>query len=484
MKRHVTSLAAAGTAALLAVTSAKASTPGPTDQIKAVFAKTNTGSLCVGTTLQTGALIGEIATAYKLNVFTLPSIPEDAGIAAPDTVEGRTAAWLVYRKRSDFKDTVLKAGQADLLDEIGTDLTDYTVWLGANGKQPFSLAQAASIPAIYDAPAERRSGMRAELLKRLLAQFLTGADPRPVLQCANPAASTGGSSDAGPGKDSGGDGKSKITLAVRGKIEDLAIPSKGSGSDKFKGASSASFAFTDNHQKGETSVAIDGTIAAGYQNGRIESLLAFVRYTQNSTETSKAGDDDDSKDVRALSPGIVYARAASIGKAIYGTAGLTAYPTFDFAQHARTGRVRLFLDDITLRGLTKAPLCGGSDRIGGLELSCLAGVFVEGAHVWRAGNSTDLASIEDDQYLGLGTSLRLGLSLPIITVLKPFLLTGEYRYMSVISGSLADPHRLSLALNYKLAEQNLTFGIGYDTGSNFDTFQRERLTKVNFGFKY
>lgn len=41
-----------------------------------------------------------------------------------------------------------------------------------------------------------------------------------------------------------------------------------------------------------------------------------------------------------------------------------------------------------------------------------------------------------------------------------------------------------MALNYKLTERNLTFGIGYDVGSNFDTFQRERLTKLTFGLKY
>lgn len=484
MTRRLTPLGIAAAAAILPATPAIAQTPAPTDQIKAVFAKSNAGSLCVGTTFQTAALIGEVAAAYKLNVFTLPTIPQAAGIAAPDTVEGRTAAWLIYRQLPAFTDAGLKPGQADLLDDIGTDLTDYAIWLGANGKQPFVQAPAGDIPAIYDAPATRRAELRAKLLARLLAQFLNGGDKRPVLLCTTSIASAEEPGGSTSGKGPGGGGTSKVALAIRGKIEDLAIPSTGNGSDKFKGASSASFAFTDNYQKGETSVVIDATVAAGYQNSRIESLFAFVRYTQNSTETSKAGDDDDSKDIRALSPGIVYTRAASIGKAVYGTVGITAYPTFDFAQRARTGRVRLFLDDITVRGLTKTPLCGGSDRAGGLEISCMAGIFAEGAHVWRAGTSSDLATLEDDEYLGLGGSLRLGLSLPEVEALKPFSLTGEYRYMAIVSGTLADPHRLSVALNYKLTEKNLTFGIGYDVGSNFDTFQRERLTKLTFGFKY
>lgn len=111
-------------------------------------------------------------------------------------------------------------------------------------------------------------------------------------------------------------------------------------------------------------------------------------------------------------------------------------------------------------------------------------MFAEGAHVWRAGTSKDLATLEDDQYLGLGGNLRIGLSLPEVEALQPFSLVGEYRYMAVVSGPLDDPHRLSLALNYKLTAANLTFGIGYDEGSNFDTFQRERLTKVTVGFKY
>jgi len=117
-------------------------------------------------------------------------------------------------------------------------------------------------------------------------------------------------------------------------------------------------------------------------------------------------------------------------------------------------------------------------------VSCIAGVFAEGAHVWRAGTSTDLATLEDDEYFGIGGSMKLGVSLPSIEALKPFSLTAEYRYMAIASGALADPHRLSLALNYKLTEKNLTFGVSYDVGSNFDTFQHERLTKVSLGFKY
>ena len=132
----------------------------------------------------------------------------------------------------------------------------------------------------------------------------------------------------------------------------------------------------------------------------------------------------------------------------------------------------------------RGPLCGRSDGISGLEIACRAGGFAEGAHVWRAGTSEDLASLEDDRYLGLGRSLKLGLSLPKVPPLKPFSLIGEYRYMAMVSGTLSDPHRLSVALNYKLVDENLLFGNGYDEGSNFDTFQRERITKVYIGSKY
>jgi len=330
----------AAAASILAAIPAMAGTPGPTDPIKAIFAKTKVEVLCNGSAFQPRELIGEIAIAYKLNVLTLPSVPQDAGIAALDAVEGRTAGWLIYRQQPNFKDDGLKAGQADLLDDIGTDLTDYVIWLGANGKQPFAQAPGATIPAIYDAQASQRLGLRSELLKRLLGQFLIGGDSRPVLQCVTASIDETRGSASGDGF--GGGRELEFAFEVRGKIEDLAIPSKGEGSDKFKGASSASFAFTDNHEKGETSVVIDATMAAGYQDGRIESLLAFARYSQNTTETSRDGDDDDSKDIRALSPGIIYTHFVSIGEAVYGNLGLAAFPTLDFAQHARTGRVRLF----------------------------------------------------------------------------------------------------------------------------------------------
>lgn len=455
-----------------------AQTPAPTTEIKAAFSKASSAALCDGGTLMPGAMIGELASAYKLNVFTLPALPAAAGLSVPDTVEGRTAGWLVYRQRDAFDGKSLRPGQSDMLEQIGTDITDYVIWLGRNAKEPFAQVPGAEIPAIYASQANERAGLRADLLQRLLGKFVADGSARPVLQCATVQVANGD----GPAGGSDGGGESRTAFVVRGKIEDLAIPQKGPG-DKFKGASSASIAFTDNHEKGETSLVMDGTVAAGYQNGRIQSLLGFLRYTQNTTETATAGDDDD-KDIRALSPGVVYTRRLGIEQTLYGTLGLTAFPTFDFAQKARTGRLRLFLDDIAISGIGSAPLCDRSDRIGGLEYSCRLGIFAEGAHVWRAGTSKDLATLEDDQYLGFGGSLRLGLSLPESEAFEPFSLIGEYRYLAIVSGPLDNPHRLSLALNYKLQASNLTFGIGYDEGSNFDTFQRERLTKVTVGFKY
>jgi len=338
-------------------------------------------------------------------------------------------------------------------------------------------------PALESARGAEKVAMRAELLKAFFAPVLSPGGTPGLLRCASPRTEV-----ASDHKKAAGEG-SPMVIAVRGKIDDLAVPRYDPGGPRkpgaaFKSASAASIALTDNHEKGEKSVAIDATVGIGRQLGRSDALFAFVRYSQNSSETRKAGDDDDSKDVRALSPGVLYRHNLEVGKLLYATLGVTAYPTFDFAQHARTGRVRVFLDDIVLSRIGNGPLCGRADRIGGLEISCRAGIFAEGAHVWRAGTSTDLATLEDDEYLGVGGNLKLGVSLPESPALKSFSLTAEYRYMAILSGQLNDPHRLSLALNYKLVDANLTFGIGYDVGSNFDTFQHEDVTKITVGYKY
>lgn len=470
-------------AALAVAGPAFARGPAPTDEIKAVFAKGNVATLCgADDALRTGPLIGELASAYKLNVFALLALPATAG-PAPDSVEGRTAGWIVYRQRPAFERGALTDAQSDALEAIGTDLTDYVLWLQRNPRQPF-VRGAGAVPPIDTAPPTARADMRADLLAQLFApQLSSGRGAGGTIACAKPAqVANGGASPGG-----GGSPGSGIVIAVRGKIDDLAVPRNEPGSGKpgaaFRGASAASIAYTDDHEKGTTSVAIDATVGVGTQVGRSDALFAFLRYAQTTTSTGKPG-EDKSKNVRALSPGILYRHATSIPGLLYGTLGLTAYPTFDFAQDARTGRVRAFLDNISISGVTKGPLCGRADRVGALEISCRAGIFAEGAHVWRAGRSVDLATLEDDEYLGIGGNLRLGLSLPEVTALKPFSLTGEYRYMAIISGPLDDPHRLSVALNYKLADANVTFGFGYDVGSNFDTFQRERITKVTLGYKY
>ncbi|WP_426290447.1 hypothetical protein [Sphingomonas sp. TWP1-3-1] len=465
---------------------ALAQTPAPTDEIKAVFAKGNLAILCSpADALRPGPLLGELGSAYKLNLFALPAAPQVAGVSVPDTVEARAAAWIVSRQRSDVEDQGLTETQREALEQVGTDLTDYVVWLARSKKQPFSNAPGTSVPDLRSATGDDRARLRADLLAQIFAPLLTpAATTAPVLNCVPRPEPR-----PNPHPDDEGEPGQGLVFAVRGKSDDLAVPRNEPGTTKpgaaFKGASAASIAFTDNHQKGETSVAIDATVGVGHQIGRSDALFAFVRYVQTTTETDAAGDDDDKKDIRALSPGVLYRHNFGLAGVLYGTLGATAFPTFDFAQHARTGRVRLFIDDISVSGVSRGPLCGRSDRIaGGIEIACRAGVFTEGAHVWRAGTSEDLASLEDDEYLGVGGSLRLGLSLPEVSLLKPFSLVGEYRYMAIVSGRLSDPHRLSVALNYKLVDENLSFGIGYDEGSNFDTFQRERITKVTLGFKY
>jgi hypothetical protein len=42
-----------------------------------------------------------------------------------------------------------------------------------------------------------------------------------------------------------------------------------------------------------------------------------------------------------------------------------------------------------------------------------------------------------------------------------------------------DTHQLQY-----FADSDLSFGLSHDVGYDFDTFQREQVTKVTFGYKY
>lgn len=484
------------TSALLASgipTRAWATGPSPSVDVKLVFADGKRETIC-GTrkdeaTLpaQLPALLGELGAAYKLNLFALPPVPKSAGMGAPSSVEGKAAAWIaawpLVRDRSSVG---LRQDQQDALTDISGDLSDYLVWLAANPSgQSYRLPTDTTLPPLTSVPADQILARRAALLKAFLAPLLTSdATSAPALSCV--WAPSVAAKPAKPDDEAYGEGGGQIEIAVRGKIDDLATP-RDTGSTAFKAASGATAAFTDDYVKGQTTVAIDATFGVGITPTRADSILAFVHYSQSTTETWRAGNDDDSKDIRALSPGIFYRHGTSLdlGPAkIYGVLGVVAYPTFDFAQHARTGRIRLMLDDLDLSRPGHGPLCGRTAEWSGIGITCRAQVFIEGAHVWRAGTSTDLKTLDDDQYLGLGGDVTLGLALPEVDALKPFSLTAEYRYMAIVSGALADPHRLSLGLAYKLPDANLSFGVAYDVGANFDTFQRERITKVTVGYKY
>jgi hypothetical protein len=236
--------------------------------------------------------------------------------------------------------------------------------------------------------------------------------------------------------------------------------------------------------KGEENVAIEAVIGLGHSWTRTDSIFGFLHYVQSASETDVVGDDDDAKDIRALSPGLLYRRSLGApASPIYGTLGLTAYPTFDFAQDSEILRGRLFLSDIAFNA-PSGPICNITQRAGPFYWNCRVSVFAEYAYVLDAGRSTDLATLDDDQYFGLGSEAGLTLSLFRVPALAPLQLSVDYRYMGIVSGTLDDPHRLTVSLSYKIPASNISISLSHIRGDNFETFQPERLTKFAIGFRY
>ena len=462
----------------------------PNALIASAFTKETQRYVCPAGSVLIPPLLGEIAKNFDLNPFALPPLPREArlpsldGLPLPDSAEGRLAAWIVVSADLSQPEAVeagLTAAQHETLTTIRWDLADY-----------LRSIERVTEPGLYRVGAGGPIGpitsgaQRSVVARRFFAPVLGRTETPLALACtvAPPvqhAGAGGNQGEAGPPNPQ----PRRAVLAVRGRIDDLAAPrlnGDGAISDEFKKACDATLAFTDNGVKNEQSVAIEAAVGVGFAITPYDSLFGFLHYTQNTTETDAADDDDDAKDIRALSPGLLVRRSLLAGP-IAASLGATIYPTFDFAQDSEMLRARLFLNDIAIDPGGKI-ICGAERRFGPLLWNCRLSVSAEWAHVFDAGRSADLATLDDDQYFGLGGQAGLTLSWPSAPLLKPFEFAVDYRYLGIASGGMNDPDRLTLGLNYKIAASNISLGVSHVRGENFETFQREELTKFSVGFRY
>jgi hypothetical protein len=471
-------IALGGAASLLAAP-AMAQLAQPTKEFTDTFAAANRSQLCEGDNVRLDALLGELAKNFSINLFALP--PPDAAPGAPVTT--RAVFWILATARTSPDEAAasgLTPKQFQALNAIRVELADALLWLQSNPDgQAVRIAPGTSLVA----PGDRAS---SDAFVAGLFAPLTGArSADPVRLTCAPASTEPAVQTATTASD--GDTPAKAVLAIRGKIDDLAVPRFDPGattlSKAFEKASQASLAFTDNNEKGETTVAIEAVAGIGVQLTRRDSAFLFGHYVQSTTETDDPADDDDAKDIKAVSFGLLARRSIYARNLFAGSLGVTVYPTFDLAQDARTARARLFLSDIAI-DTGGQPLCDFENDIGPLRFNCRLGVFAEVARVYDAGRSIDLATLDDDNYLGGGGELGLSLWLPSLDKLAPLVLSSEYRYMAILDGRLDDPHRWTIALSYTVPKSNLSISLSHVEGANFETFQYENLNKLSIGFKY
>lgn len=424
------------------------------------------------------ALLGEIALLGAINSSALPPAPKLASGDIDRTAEANLAAWIVATKdlrEADVKQYAprMTVSAYSTLNNVRIDLVDYVIEASeADTKLPYRLTEGSQL-------GDRPETNRGRVIESLFGDVLGGGRQVQVqLKCVREPA-PGQSAKSEPA----------LTIVLRGKIDDVAVLRRdtvsGRPSPAFAKASEAKLAYTDNDVKGEESVSAEMVLAVGRQITPYDGLYGFVHYMQNSTETDIAGDDDDSKDVRAISPGILYRRSL-INDGFAATAGATVYRTMDLAQDSRLLRTRVFLSDIAIsRGQDKGDVCGGGvplakDWYG----SCSLGLFAELGRVQDAGTSIDLAADEDDEYVGVGANIGFALRTEVSEQLKPFSLSFEYRWMRVVSGELKNTSRFLIELGYKIPDSNVSITLSRAAGENFETFQDEDINKLAIGWKY
>jgi hypothetical protein len=446
--------------------------PAPGSKILAIFSENSRPRICDGLgRVPPEAVLGELASQYAVNLFVLPPNTELGGRAIPAAVSARAAAWIIESADVRAPDLGHAASQYDQLRRIRAALASYLRWASvAHGDHDYQLS--APLNATLQVQSEESTNALLTAFFEPLFSDQTGQVVS--LTCRQRIAGQGGGNN---GRGQGGGGPD-LDLAIRGQIDDLIVPP---ASDEFKKASSATLSFTDNNQQGTTTFAVNGVVGLGANLGRDNAFFGFVHYVRNDQETDDETDEDDAKDVHAISPGIFFRRPRMEG-IFAANVGITAYATFDLQNDAELVRARLVASDMSI-ALPRGVLCGQERNFWIFYADCRLGVFLEAAEVLDPGRNSDLLQASDDEYLGSGADLSLILSpafLPSLT------LRANYRYMGVISGELEDPERLELLANFAVQNTRpvVSIGASYVVGENFETFQHEDLWKLTFGLRF
>ncbi len=293
---------------------------------------------------------------------------------------------------------------------------------------------------------------------------------------------------------------------ARSKSSELSVAKK---SSNFKKVTPASFSYTNNAEKGERTLDIRGVVgletaskkAADYPSNF--SRILFLGYTFSTTKTE---DGEGDKDIRQLTPGLQFSRSlfARYDEDGFLLPGVTCNPlclrasgeishTFNMEENSKVLRGRLQFDVEGLGWRDQAgrvrSLFGGDTSVrlpvfGETTIRPTAGAFIEGGHVFAAGTSTDFATLEDDQYIGVGGVGGIYLSPDFgITEKDRLKFIATYRHMETVSGLLSDPSRFTAAIEYALTN-HVAVTLSYEEGQHLETFQDEELTKIGLGIKY
>ncbi len=460
---------------------AEASLPSP--ELTAVFSEANQAYFCdkEGST-KVAPLFGQVGLAYQLNFAALPRLPDDQGQTAPMPADVLAMRWVLHWgsvEAGDVDGLGLTTAQQSAIQSIRYDLAEHLAWLAENPKKSKYRLDPATPLASINTPDARDAALR-----RLFAPVLGGSEAPLRILCVFRDGT------AAPPKPPAEPSDGRVIVALRGKIDDLAVVRAPAGSERdveaFKKASGANLSFTDDDVKGSSVLTAEAVVGVGTQLGPNDAAFLFLHYLASTSETQAPGDDDDSKDIRALSPGLMYRRSFGDedGQGAYGTFTAVAYQTDDMAKDSTILRARVGLVDLAYLPSGAKAVCGATRTSGPLDFDCRAGLFAEYGRVQDAGSNTDFQSLVDDNYAGIGGELTLRFSLPGVKPLAPLSFSIGYRYMRILSGDLENPGRLSMDLTYAIPDSNFSIGLSQTRGENFETFEEEDLTKVVFAFKY
>ncbi len=264
---------------------------------------------------------------------------------------------------------------------------------------------------------------------------------------------------------------------IRGNVKDLSTAKITQNSKE----SSAQLSFTDDKEKEEQTVQVDGVLGIPLEMKWNETPFQFIPFVEyHNKDTNKNGGDDER--VESL---ILGASLDVVEEAMGAVWQITMVPqyVFDKGEHAEYWRGEAIIDP--------AFTIGSNFAVGRYNILSDGNVWIKPEIYglleagWIEKEGTNPILEKSDEFFGYGAQASVSVTFPKVPALGNIVFSTSYRHVELSSLPIDDASKWIVSADYKLnGAKNFILGLRYENGRNDKTYQNEEFWRVALGVRF